>query len=112
MKKIDTTADYNVVCFLTKDGEFTPLSSLVVTSFTMHCTFSSAMKEADKRTAPLVNALEMCNSVPWKCLVTIVHSGAYVKHLHRRYLTNYENERNQRTESRCNKVAGTLRRDR
>ena len=85
-------ADYNVVCFLTKDGEFTPLSSLVVTSFTLHCTFSSAIKEADKRTAPLVKALEMCHSVPWKCLVTIVHSGAYVKHLHRRYLSSYENE--------------------
>lgn len=92
MKKINETADYNVVCFLTKDGEFTPLSSLVVSSFTMHSTMSAAMKEADKRTAPTIKALEMCHSVPWKCLITIIHCGAYVKHLHRRYLINYENE--------------------
>ena len=85
-------ADYSVVCFLTKDGEFTPLSSLVVPSFTMHSTLSAAMKEADKRTAPTIKALEMCHSVPWKCVVTIIHSGAFVKHLHRRYLINYENE--------------------
>lgn len=84
-------ADYNVLCFLTKNGEFTPLHALVVTSFTIHSTFSAALKEADKRTAPIIKALEMCRSVPWKCLVTIVHSGAYVKHHHRRYLINYEN---------------------
>ena len=87
----NNTAEYNVVCFLTKDGEFTPLSSLVVSSFTMRCTLSDAMKEADKRTAPTIKALEMCHSVPWKCLVTIIHSCADVKHLHRRYLINYEN---------------------
>lgn len=92
MSNSTTVADYNVVCFLTKDGEFTPLSSLVVTSFKMHCTLSAAMKEADKRTSPTIKALEMCQSVPWKCVVTIVHSGAFVKHLHRRYLINYENE--------------------
>ena len=92
MIKQNVSADYNVVCFLTKDGEFTPLSSLVVTSFTMHSTFSVVMKEADKRTAPLVKALEMCHSVPWKCVVTIIHCGAFVKHLHRRYLINYENQ--------------------
>ena len=85
-------ADYNVVCFLTKDGEFTPLSSLVVASFTLHSTFGAAMKEADKRTAPTIKALEMCRSVPWKCAVTIIHCGAFVKHLHRRYLINYDNE--------------------
>lgn len=94
MKQInqDFPADYNVVCFLTKDGEFTPLSSLVLASFSLHSTLRSAMKESDKRTAPTIKALEMCHSVPWKCLVTIIHSGAYVKHLHRRYLINYENE--------------------
>lgn len=91
MVKQNVSLDYNVVCFLTKDGEFTPLSSLVVSSFSKHCSLGDAMKEADKRTAPLVKALEMCHSVPWKCLVTIIHSGAYVKHLHRRYLINYEN---------------------
>ena len=91
MQSSNIKADYNVVCFLTKDGEFTPLSSLVVASFTMHCTFSVAMKEAEKRTAPTIKALEMCPSVPWKCVVTIIHCGAYVKHLHRRYLINYEN---------------------
>lgn len=85
-------SDYNVVCFLTKDGEFTPLSSLVVTSFTKHCTFGAAKKEADLRTAPIIKALETCHSVPWKCVVTIIHCGAFVKHLHRRYLINYENE--------------------
>ncbi len=92
MVKENVKTDYNVVCFLTKDGEFTPLSSLVVTSFTMHCTLSVAMKEADKRIAPTIKALEMCHSVPWKCAVTIIHSGAFVKHLHRRYLINYENQ--------------------
>lgn len=86
----NVSADYNVVCFLTKDGEFTPLSSLVVASFLKHCSLGDAMKEADRRTAPLIKALEMCHSVPWKCVVTIVYSGAYVKHLHRRYLFNYE----------------------
>lgn len=85
-------ADYNVLCYLTKNGEFTPLSSLVLTSFTIHSSFGNALKEADKRTAPIVNALEMCRSVPWKCLVTIVHSGAFVKHHHRRYFLNYDNE--------------------
>lgn len=92
MVKENIKADYNVVCFLTKDGEFTPLSSLVVTSFSMHSTMSDAMKEADKRTAPTIKALEMCNSVPWKCAVTIIYCGPFVKHLHRRYLINYENE--------------------
>ena len=92
MVKENIIADYNVVCFLTKNGEFTPLSSLVVASFSKHCSFGDAMKEADKRTAPLVKALEMCHSVPWKCIVTIIHSGVYVKHLHRRYLSSYENE--------------------
>lgn len=92
MVKQNIIADYNVVCFLTKDGEFTPLSSLVVTSFTKHCTFASALKEADTRTAPIIRALETCQSVPWKCVVTIIHSGVYVKHLHRHYLTNYDNE--------------------
>lgn len=91
MVKQNVPADYNVVCFLTKDGELTPLSSLVVASFSKHCTLSAAMKEADTRTAPTIKALEMCVSVPWKCLVTIIHSGAYVKHFHRRYLINYEN---------------------
>lgn len=92
MRNNNSVSDYNVVCFLTKDGEFTPLSSLVVTSFTKHCTLGSAMQEADKRTASLVKALEMCRSVPWKCVVTIIHSGAFVKHLHRRYLINYDTE--------------------
>ena len=92
MVKENVKADYNVVCFLTKDGEFTPLSSLVVTSFTMHSTFGNVLKEAQLRVAPVVNALEKCHSVPWKCAVTIIHCGAYVKHLHRRYLINYENE--------------------
>lgn len=92
MQTSNAKADFNVICFLTKDGEFTPLSSLVVTSFTMHCSLSAAMKEADKRTAPTIEALEICHSVPWKCLVTIIHCGVYVKHLHRRYLINYEYE--------------------
>ena len=91
MVKENVKADYNVVCFLTKDGEFTPLSSLVVASFSMHSSLDSVMKEARKRVDPVVNALEKCHSVPWKCAVTIIHSGAYVKHLHRRYLINYEN---------------------
>ena len=90
MVKENIKADYNVVCFLTKNGEFTPLSSLVVASFCLHSSLENARKEADKRTAPLVKALEMCHSVPWKCVVTIIHSGAYVKHLHRHYLINYE----------------------
>ena len=92
MVKQNIKADYNVVCFLTKDGEFTPLSSLVLASFTMHSSLENARKEADNRTAPTIKALEMCHSVPWKCVVTIIHCGAYVKHLHRRYLINYENE--------------------
>ena len=92
MSNSNIIADYNVVCFLTRDGEFTPLSSLVVTSFTKHSSFSSVMKEAHIRTEPLTKALEMCHSVPWKCLVTIVYSGAHVKHLHRHYLINYENQ--------------------
>lgn len=92
MVKENVKADYNVVCFLTKDGEFTPLSSLVVASFIMRSSLGDAMKEADKRTAPTIKALEMCHSVPWKCAVTIIHSGPFVKHLHRRYLINYENE--------------------
>lgn len=92
MDKLNVIGDYNVVSFLTKTGEFTPLSSLVVTSFTKHCSLSAAMKEADLRTTPTIKALEMCSSVPWKCLVTIIHCGAYVKHFHRRYLINYENE--------------------
>lgn len=90
MVKQNVPADYNVVCFLTKDGEFTPLSSLVVASFSKHCSLGDAMREADKRTAPIIKALEMCHSVPWKCVVTIVYSGAYVKRFHRRYLINYE----------------------
>lgn len=93
MQTIDNVkADYNVVCFLTKNGEFTPLHSLVVASFTMHSTFRTALKAADERTAPTLKALEMCHSVPWKCLVTLIYSGAFVKHHHRRYLINYENE--------------------
>ena len=92
MDKQSIIADYNVVCFLTKDGEFTPLSSLVVTSFTRHCTFGAALKEADIRTAPIIRALETCHSVPWKCVVTIIYSGPFVKHIHRRYLTNYETD--------------------
>lgn len=92
MANQNVPADYNVVCFLTRNGEFTPLSSLVVASFSRHCSFGEALKESDKRTAPLVKALEMCHSVPWKCVVTIIYSGAFVKHLHRRYLINYENE--------------------
>lgn len=92
MNKQDIKADYNVLCFITKNGEFTPLSSLVVASFSMHCKLSDAMKEADKRTAPTIKALEMCHSVPWKCLVTFIYSGSYVKFHHRRYFINYANE--------------------
>lgn len=92
MSKSNIPADYNVICFLTKNGEFTPLHSLVVASFSRHCSFGDAIKEADRRTAPLIEALEMCHSVPWKCLVTIVYTGAYVKFHHRRYFNNYENE--------------------
>ena len=91
MDKQNIKSDYNVVCFLTKDGQFTPLSSLVVASFSLHSSLENARKEADKRTASTIKALEMCHSVPWKCVVTIIHSGIYVKYLHRRYLINYEN---------------------
>ena len=85
-------SDYNVVCFLTKDGEFTPLSSLVVASFSKHCTLRAAIKEANLRTSPTIKALQMCHSVPWKCLFTIIYCGASVEFLHRCYFNNYEDE--------------------
>lgn len=92
MRTTNIVADYSVVCYLTKDGEFSPRSSLVVTSFSLHASFKRVFDEASSRVQPLVLALEQCRSVPWKCVVTIIHCGAHVKHLHRRYFNNYENE--------------------
>lgn len=89
MQKNNISADYNVICFLTKNGELTPRSSLVVTSFSMHASFNRVFDEANNRVQPLVLALEKCNSVPWKCVVTIISRGAIVAHSHRRYLINY-----------------------
>lgn len=92
MDKSNIVGDYNVVSYLLKDGDLTPRSALVVSSFTMRSSFKRVVEEADKRFQPVVRALECCNSVPWKCVFTIISHGSYVTHTYRRYLINYSSD--------------------